>query len=220
MSSDDHYRTLATPGTGLFKAKGSKHYAYAYPINDEQQVATYVKTLRDQHHKARHHCYAYRLGDDGSRWRANDDGEPNNSAGQPILGQLDARGITDALVVVVRYFGGTKLGMSGLIEAYREAAALALDDATSVERVRQSLLLVRTDYAHLADLMNAVKAGPWTVVEQVMELEVNLTLSCARSAYPEAYAALWRTLAGVYPGEERLTENPPGYTIRRPEVDR
>ena len=214
MSRPDDYRTLAEPGEGLHKAKGSKHYGYAYPIAGEEEAATFVKTLRAEHHKARHWCYAYRLGDDGTRWRANDDGEPSNSAGKPILGQIDALGLTDVLVVVVRYFGGTKLGVGGLIQAYREAAAQALADAQVVTRTRLRRLAVATEYAHLADLMTAVKASPFDIEAQRLDAAVELTLAIPATQFESAHRALWCALAGVYPGEEQLDAMPAGYSLR------
>ena len=216
MTTPDRYRTLAGPGESLYKAKGSKHYGYAYPIGSEEEAATFVKTLRERHHKARHWCYAYRLGDgDAARWRANDDGEPRHSAGPPILGQIDAAGLTDVLVVVVRYFGGTKLGVGGLIDAYRTAAAEALAAAPQEERTRMRTLRASTDYTRLSDLMNAVKAGGWTIEAQRFEAAVELELSFRAGGFDEAYAALWLVLAEAYPGQERLDEDPPGYTLAR-----
>ena len=215
MSAADRYRTLAGFGESLHKAKGSKHYGFAYPVSSEDEVATYVKTLREQHHKARHWCYAYRIGDDGTRWRANDDGEPSNSAGQPILGQIDAAGLTDTLVVVVRYFGGTKLGMGGLIDAYRTAAAEALSSAPQEDRIRKLSLVVTTDYSHLADLMNAVKRSSWELTAQQMQDQVILRLACSASEYEEALRSLWLVLAKAYPGDERLDEDPPGYRFQK-----
>ena len=212
MASDE-YNTLAGESEGLFKAKGSKFIAYAAPVLSEEDVATFVKTVAAQHFKARHHCYAYRIGLDGDRWRANDDGEPSNSAGMPILGQLDSHGITDAAIVVVRYFGGVKLGVSGLIEAYREAAADAIANGEIVAKVKQRRLRITTDYAHLSDLMNAVKAGGWTVEAQTMELNVELTIGRRADGFEDAYRQLWLTLAKAYPGEERLEESPEGYEV-------
>jgi len=214
MASDE-YKTISRPSPeGLFKAKGSKFYGYAFPVLDEEEVSTFVKTVQEQHHKARHHCYAYRIGLDGDRWRANDDGEPSSSAGKPILGQIDSFELTNVLIVVVRYFGGTKLGVSGLIEAYREGAIATLSQAEIIEKVQTKRLRIDTDYAHLSDLMNAVKGGAWEITNQVMETAVTLTLEHRKEGYNEALTTLWLVLAKAYPGDENLKENPEGYSIQ------
>lgn len=153
----DSFHTLSGPGAGEFKDRGSKFLAYAYPIGSESEAMAYVEALRKEHFKARHHCFAWRLGLDGQRFRANDDGEPSGTAGRPILGQIDAAGLTDVLVVVVRYFGGTLLGTSGLIQAYRESAAEALRQAPMVEKFVLDVFQIEVDYALLPDLINALK---------------------------------------------------------------
>ena len=124
----DIYKSIASPSEGLFKDNGSRFIALAYPVESEDEVRDIVAGLRKEYHDARHHCYAYRIGKDGSTWRASDDGEPSGSAGRPILGQIDSAGLSDCLVVVVRYFGGTLLGTGGLMVAYREASKAALDN--------------------------------------------------------------------------------------------
>ncbi|MEM6700850.1 MAG: YigZ family protein, partial [Bacteroidota bacterium] len=125
----DQYKTLAAPSTGEFKDRGSKFFAYAFPVETETEVATALEQVKKEHFKARHHCYAYRLGMDKNNFRANDDGEPSGMAGRPILGQIDSWELTDVFIVVVRYFGGTKLGTSGLINAYKKSAMDALEQA-------------------------------------------------------------------------------------------
>jgi len=211
----DNYPTVSTPGEGLYKAKGSKFYGYAFAALTEDAALAHVQVVRDQHHKARHHCYAYRLGPGSDRWRANDDGEPSNSAGRPILGQIDSLGLEDVVVVVVRYFGGTKLGVSGLIEAYRSAAAEALQNAHIEQRTRTRRLDVVTDYAHLSDLMNAVKTEEWSIVGQEMQESVQLILEYPASEFEAAYRRLWLILAKAYPGEEQLDRSPDGYQLRQ-----
>lgn len=153
----DHFQTIASPSTGEFKDRGSKFIAYAYPVRAEEEALTHVEALRKEHFKARHHCFAWRLGPDGARFRANDDGEPGGTAGRPILGQIDSFGLTDVVIVVVRYFGGTLLGTSGLIQAYREAAAEALRSAVVVEKIVKDTVVFDFDYALMPDVMNAVK---------------------------------------------------------------
>ncbi len=121
------YRTISSVATSLIKEKGSKFYGFAFPVSSEEEIKTHLDELRNLHPKASHHCYAWRLGTDGHQFRANDDGEPTNTAGKPILGQIDAFEITNCLVVSIRYFGGTKLGVSGLISAYKNSAKETLN---------------------------------------------------------------------------------------------
>ena len=131
----DAYSSISAPAEGLFKDNGSRFIALAWPVETQQQIKDIVDSLKKEYHDARHHCYAWRLGWQGQEFRANDDGEPSGSAGRPILGQIDSRGLSDILVVVVRYFGGIKLGIPGLIRAYKTSTADALDHATVVEKV-------------------------------------------------------------------------------------
>lgn len=154
----DTFRTIAGPATGEFKDRGSKFFAYAYPVREEEEALERLAELRKEHFKARHHCFAWRFGLDGQRFRANDDGEPSGTAGRPILGQLDAFGLTDVVVIVVRYFGGTLLGASGLIQAYRESAADALRQAEIVEKMVQAFFTLTAPYALVPALMNAIKS--------------------------------------------------------------
>ena len=157
MQIKDTYPSIASRSDGLFKDLGSRFIAQAYPVENEEQVKDTVERLRKEYHDARHHCYAYRIGIDGSIWRANDDGEPSGSAGRPILGQIDSAGLSDVLVVVVRYFGGIKLGIPGLIRAYRSATADALAQATVVEKVAGKDFRVAFPYLSMNSVMKAVK---------------------------------------------------------------
>jgi len=153
----DSYRTIALPSTGEFKDRGSKFIAYAWPVRTEEEALRHLEALRKEHFKARHHCFAWRFEPDGNRFRANDDGEPSGTAGRPILGQIDSFRLTYVLVVVVRYFGGTLLGTSGLINAYREAAADALRAAAIEEKIVSDHFALHFDYALMPNVMNAVK---------------------------------------------------------------
>jgi len=153
----DVFRTITVPVTGEFKDRGSKFLAFAYPVTTEEAALAYLEQLKKNHFKANHHCFAWRLGPDGSRFRANDDGEPSGTAGRPILNQIDALQLTDVAVVVVRYFGGTLLGASGLIQAYRESTAEALRQATIVEKIVSDQFQVDFDYSLMPDIMNALK---------------------------------------------------------------
>ena len=153
----DTYSSIAAPSEGLFKDLGSRFIAKAYPVETEEEVKAVVDGIKKEYHDARHHCYAYRLGLDGARFRANDDGEPSSSAGRPILGQIDSLGLSDVLVVVIRYFGGIKLGIPGLIRAYRTSAADALSSAVIIEKVAGTLYHIDFDYLSMNSVMKAVK---------------------------------------------------------------
>src|SRR6185312_5524542 len=134
MTGINKYTTISGTGTGDFRDRGSKFLAYAYPIQTPQDVRDYLHELKKEHPKAAHHCYAYRIGTGGIQFRANDNGEPSGSAGKPILGQIDSLGLTNVLVVVVRYFGGSLLGVPGLINAYKTATAQALETPLRTEK--------------------------------------------------------------------------------------
>ena len=154
---DDSFLTVAAAAETASRERSSKFLAYAYPVRDEERIRELLDALRKRYFDATHHCYAWRLGPGGERFRANDDGEPSGTAGKPILGQMLSRGITDALVVVVRYFGGTKLGVPGLIAAYREAAAEVLDAAGVEERTVDRTATVRFPYESMNDIMKIIK---------------------------------------------------------------
>ena len=154
----DTYKSIAGRAEGLFKDNGSRFIALAYPVETEDEVKAMVEGLKKEYHDARHHCYAYRLGLDGGRWRANDDGEPSGTAGRPILGAIDSAGLSDVLVVVVRYFGGMLLGVPGLIRAYREAAADALAKAEVVWKYASERMELVFDYACMNDVQGLLKS--------------------------------------------------------------
>lgn len=162
--STDSYYTIAEATTGDYREKGSKFLAYAYSVSTVLEVDLALEAVRSIHPKARHFCYAYELGIDGQQHRTNDDGEPSGTAGRPILGQLHSYGVSDCLIVVVRYFGGTKLGASGLIHAYRTAARLALEDATQKEVIIGSDFRLTFTYAEMGHVLNVLKG-----------LDVNIT---------------------------------------------
>ena len=155
--STDIYRSIPAPAEGLFKDNGSRFIALAYPVETEEEVKEIVASLKKKYHDARHHCFAYRLGHKGDRFSANDDGEPSSSAGRPILGQIDSRCLSDVLVVVVRYFGGIKLGIPGLIRAYKTSTADALDNAGTVEKIAGEWYRIRFGYLSMNQVMKAVK---------------------------------------------------------------
>ncbi len=153
----DEFLTIASTYEGIYKDKGSKFLAFAYPVNSEEEVKEKVEQLRKKYFDARHHCYAYRLGAVGERYRANDDGEPANSAGKPILGQLMAYNVTNVLVVVVRYFGGILLGVGGLVQAYKQATADALANAEIITGVVTETYRFSFDYPAMNQVLKVVK---------------------------------------------------------------
>lgn len=153
----DSYLSVSAPAEGLFKDNGSRFISLAYPVESEEEVKDILAELKKKYHDARHHCYAYRLGYLGDKFRANDDGEPSGSAGRPILGQIDSRGLSDTLVVVVRYFGGIKLGIPGLIRAYKTSTADALDKAGSVGKIAGKWFNVNFGYEEMNKVMKVLK---------------------------------------------------------------
>ena len=157
MEMQDQYRSIAAPSEGLFKDNGSRFIALAYPVETEEEVKSIVAGLRKEYHDARHHCYAYRLGYKGDLWRASDDGEPSGSAGRPILGQIDSLGLSDILVVVVRYFGGIKLGIPGLIRAYKTSTADALSSAQIVDKIASRHFRLQFEYLSMNAVMKVFK---------------------------------------------------------------
>ena len=174
---EDLYKTIAVPAEGLYKEKGSKFISFAYPVQTEEQIKGIVAELKDKFYDARHHCYAWMLGADKKNFRANDDGEPSSTAGRPILGQIQSNDLTNILIVVVRYFGGTKLGVSGLIHAYREAAADALNHAEIIEKTVDEQLRICFSYLVLNDVMKIIKEETPDVLERNFELQCEMLLS-------------------------------------------
>ena len=186
----DTYLTIASPAEGLYKDKGSRFLAFAYPIFSETDVKPLVDALKEKYYDARHHCYAWRLGPKGETFRANDDGEPSSTAGRPILGQLLSNEVTDALIVVVRYFGGTKLGVSGLIETYKAAAAAAIGTNRIVERTVDDTVSVIFPYMTMNDIMRTVKELAPAIVEQDFDTVCSMKLRIRRSRAPELFDRL------------------------------
>ncbi len=174
MTDGDTYLTLAAPAEGVYREKGSRFLAFAAPVRTEGEVKELLEKLKKEYYDARHHCYAYVLGPAGTQYRANDAGEPNHSAGDPILGQIRSRGLTDVLVVVVRYFGGTKLGVSGLISAYRTAAAEALDAVPVVEKTVRVGLSLHFAYPATNAVMKVVKEYDLETTRQAFHADCHL----------------------------------------------
>lgn len=179
--ASDTYLTIAAPSEAASRERSSKFLAYAYPVQSEEQIRILLDALRRKYYDATHHCYAWRLGPVGAAFRANDDGEPSGTAGKPILGQLLSHDLTDCLVVVVRYFGGTKLGVAGLIAAYREAAAEAIGAAEVVERTVDRAVRVDFPYVAMNDLMRVIKEEQPRIEEQRFDNLCTMRLSIRES---------------------------------------
>lgn len=177
---EDTFKTIEAKAQGLYKEKGSKFIAFAFPVRTEEEIKALLADLRSEYYDARHHCYAYRLGADKLHFRANDDGEPSSTGGKPILGQIVSNDLTNVLIVVVRYFGGIKLGVSGLINAYRSAAADAIERAVIVEKTEDEVIKIRFSYAVLNEVMRIIKEMNPEVQERDFQLECRMTLSLRR----------------------------------------
>lgn len=177
MEKKDTYKTLGKRSEGLFKDKGSKFIAHALPITSEEEFKQELEALKKKYYDARHHCYAYILGFDREEYRANDDGEPSGTAGKPIHGQLLSHDLTDSLIVVIRYFGGTKLGVRGLINAYKFAALDAIQNNTIVEKILKDQFDVVFDYVDMNDVMRIIKEENLDIVSQDFQMTCTLRFS-------------------------------------------
>ncbi len=173
---ETEFQTIAQKSDSFFKEKGSKFYSFAYPVNSEADVKECMQGLKEEFKDAGHHCYAFKLGVKGEKYRYSDDGEPNNTAGKPIYGQLNSFEVTNVLIVVVRYFGGTKLGVGGLIQAYKEGAKLALENAKIVTKEVTEQITVHFKYEEMNVMMSLVKIFDLKIVEQQFELDCLITL--------------------------------------------
>jgi len=181
MLFEDTYLTIKEPSEGLFKDRGSKFSGFAFPVYSEEDVKKYLTELKKQHPSANHHCYAFRLGADKQAYRANDDGEPSNTAGKPILGQIQSKDLTNILIVVVRYFGGTLLGVSGLINAYKLSALDAIQNATIIEKTIDDIYEIHFDYLQMNDVMKIIKDEELKMLSQNFELSCELSFSVRKS---------------------------------------
>ena len=190
MIMEDVFKTIEKPVEGLYKDKGSRFIAFAYPVECEEEIKIIVAEIKEKYYDARHHCYAWCLGVDKTNFRANDDGEPSSTAGKPILGQIQSRDLTNILVVVVRYFGGIKLGVSGLIHAYREATIDALQNAVVVEKTVNETLRITFSYLAMNDVMKVIKEEEPEVLERSFELQCEMLLSIRQKNMPILRARL------------------------------
>jgi uncharacterized YigZ family protein len=176
----DNFQSIQSNSDGLFKDRGSKFLSFAFPVTTENEVKIHLRELRKEYHDAKHHCYAYRLGVT-SQYRINDDGEPSGTAGKPIYGQILSYGLTNVLIVVVRYFGGTLLGTSGLINAYRSAALACIVNATVVTHVLQERFVIHFSYVDMKVIMRMMKEEQVTILEQQFESDCILKVSIRKS---------------------------------------
>lgn len=181
----DSYKSIAGPSEGLFKDNGSRFISFAYPVETEDEVKSIVGSLKKEYHDARHHCYAYRIGYKGDLFRANDDGEPSSSAGRPILGQIDSNGLSDILIVVVRYFGGIKLGIPGLIRAYKTSSADAIVNNSIIAKIATKRYLLKFGYDSMNSVMKMVKDMSLEQSNQNFGLECELTVRVRLSQVPD-----------------------------------
>jgi len=180
--NSDTYKTIKSLAEGLYKEKGSRFVAIAIPVSDQEAIKPILDKIRKEHHEARHHCYAYMIGHERTNWRVNDDGEPSGTGGRPILGQINSYGLTNLIIVVSRYFGGTLLGVSGLVNAYRSAALSALQNADQVERTLQEYYEITYPYISMNDVMRILKDESIDQSQQSFALECRILINFRVSA--------------------------------------
>ena len=185
MNEQGFYNTIAQPSTAEFKDRGSKFIAYAFPIETADDFKQQLQSLKKEHPKAVHHCFAYRIGTDGNNFRSSDDGEPSGTAGKPILGQIDSKELTNMAVIVVRYWGGTLLGVPGLINAYKTAASLALQVTPIMQKQVEIKYSIEFDYTRMNEVMMILKQFNCTVITQEMQLFCIITAGIAKNRLEE-----------------------------------
>jgi uncharacterized YigZ family protein len=191
MESDSYF-TIKSDSEGIYKEKGSRFHAYAFPVREVEEIKPIIEKIRKLNHEARHHCFAYMIGRDRDIWRINDDGEPSGSAGKPILGQINSSGLTNILIVVSRYFGGTLLGISGLINAYRSAAASAIQNAVVIECTLQEFFDITYPYVSMNDVMKILKEENISLYDQSFDLECRIRVSFRASSSERILARFLR----------------------------
>jgi uncharacterized YigZ family protein len=198
---NDTYKTISTASEEvLYKEKNSKFFGYAFPVTTEEEIKEIIEGLRKINFSARHWCYAYQIGTEKIQYRANDDGEPNNSAGMPIYGQIQSFEVTNVLIVVVRYFGGVKLGVGGLITAYKTAAQMAMENAEIIECTIDKNFIISFGYAHMNKVMRIIKEKNLQIVSQKMEMDCEIQISIRKKNVQK----LLDTFENLY--EIKLTE--------------
>ena len=194
---DDLYKTITKPSIEtLFRDRNSKFYGYAFPVTDETSIKDFLEFLRKKHHTARHFCYAWQLGTESVRFRANDDGEPSNSAGMPIYGQIQSFDVTNILVVSVRYFGGTKLGVGGLINAYRTSARLTLESSAIEEKTIDDSFQLNFQYDLMSKVLRILKENSITITHQMLEMDCEMIIA-VRKSHTQKVVKIFETLYKV-----------------------
>jgi len=178
---EDKYLTIKKPEEGFFKDRNSKFLSFIYTVTNEDEIKEIQKKIRKEYHDARHHCFAWKLGMDNNNYRTNDDGEPNNSAGQPIFGQILSNNLTNVLIIVVRYFGGTKLGIPGLINAYKTSSANAINNAEIIEKYICDIYSLEFAYENLNTVMKLIKDNDLQIINQKFDLDCKIELSVKKS---------------------------------------
>lgn len=180
--ASDTYKTIKSSSEGIYKEKGSRFIAFAYPVSDQNEIKPIIDGLKKEHHEARHHCYAYMIGKERTTFRVNDDGEPSGTAGRPILGQINSSGLTNILIVVIRYFGGTLLGVSGLINAYKTAATQVINNAEIIELTLQEFYEITYPFVSMNDIMKILKEENIGQSDQSFDLECRIKINFRESA--------------------------------------
>ena len=188
----DNYKTIRSSSEGIYKEKGSRFLSFAFPVGSQEEIKPLIEGIRKEYHDARHHCYAYMVGRDRLIWRINDDGEPSGTAGRPILGQINSFGLTNILIVVSRYFGGTLLGVSGLINAYKSAAADAIMNSVIIERTLHEYYIIDFPYISMNDVMKILKEEDAGQSGQSFELECSVIVNFKVSARDKIVSRLSR----------------------------
>ena len=182
IMESDTYTTIKSPSQGIYKEKGSRFTAFTFPLTSAEEVKPIVDKIRKENHDAKHHCYAYMIGLERNIWRYNDDGEPSGTAGRPILGQINSFGLTNVLIVVSRHFGGTLLGVSGLINAYKTAAASAIENSEIIERTLQDFYKVTFSYVAINDVMKILKEENVSQSDQLFDLDCSIKINFRASS--------------------------------------
>ena len=181
----DSYKTIISSSQGIYKEKGSRFFSLAIPVSSQEEIKPIIDKIKKEHHEAKHHCYAYMIGQERIIWRVNDDGEPSGTAGRPILGQINSFGLTNIIIVVSRYFGGTLLGVSGLINAYRTSASTALQNADIVEKTLQEYYEITYPYISMNEVMKIIKEENIGQSDQSFDLECRIKVFFRASAKEE-----------------------------------
>lgn len=190
MKENDYYFTIETTANAEFKDRGSKFIAYSFPVKNTNDFKKNLQEIKKEHPKASHHCFAYRIGNDGSNFRVNDDGEPSGTAGRPILAQIDSKNLTGILIVVVRYFGGTLLGVPGLINAYKTAAALVLQCTPIVQKAVEIRYELQYNYPEMNEVMRIIKQFNCSIIKNEMQLFCRIEAGIPRNKINEVLSAL------------------------------